>query len=112
MRKLSSILSGLMLATMSWHAQANGQSSLCETQVRQYVTTELGQTIEHVDLHWTYNTGDQGANEFESQALVYTKECTGYHWFNLLGNFDTCELQVYYGSPPNLVFYRGGYKGC
>ncbi|MEM7405138.1 MAG: hypothetical protein AAF458_07575 [Pseudomonadota bacterium] len=83
---------------------------VCEDQLRSYVTAELGQTVERLDIHWSYRGGAPEPQE-SSTAVVYVKECSGYHFFEVLATYEECTL-VHYGTPPNYLFYRGANAGC
>ena len=100
-----------LLLSAPLQAGEGARFSICEHQVRHYVEDTLGQTIERIQINWSYSISEDGAEE-PSHALVYTAQCPGHHWFELLGNYGTCVDLPYYGSEPTLIFYRGGFKGC
>lgn len=84
---------------------------VCDAQVRAYVNERLGQTVEHIDYRWNYGHSISGRFE-NSEALVYVKECEGFHWFELLARPETCQTQAHYGTPPDYVLYRSANGAC
>ncbi len=84
---------------------------ICASQIHEYVSSRLGQEIVSIDFDYISDRGGRG-NGLQSSALVYTKECPGYHLFDVRATDYDCEHRAHYGTPPNYIRYRVSGDGC
>ena len=89
---------------------AEPQHGVCEQQVRDFVTGEIGHTIKSIDYWWSLHPGTNEMLE-PSEALVYVNECPGFHLIAIRATGEECTM-AHYGTPPDYLFYRGPSAGC
>jgi hypothetical protein len=86
---------------------------VCETEIREYVRRELGQTVTKVEFYYYYGDSSHFGGEQETtQAIVYTKECPGYHFFDVYANYATCTQTAHYGKARQYADFRSSNDGC
>lgn len=86
----------------------------CRAQIERYVTDRFQQTVTeiHFDFVFEYRTIGRGGDGPKSSAVVYTRECPGYHVFDLFASDYDCEFKAHYGEVPNYIHYRVSEEGC
>lgn len=92
-------------------ANAGPQTGVCRAQLEHYVSARMGQTVRDIKIHYDYDERNDYTSP-KSDAVVYTAECAGYHYFEIAANYFTCETLPHYGNPPNYVYYRSSGDGC
>ncbi len=108
----------------SSHAEADDSSNAdaphvpqyepCRKQIERYVHDTFQQTVTEIefDFVFDYRTMGRGGDGPKSAAIVYTRECPGYHVFDLFATDYDCESRAHYGSVPNYIRYRVSERGC
>jgi hypothetical protein len=113
-------LSRLLVATLSGAvlfspvvAQAEPRFGVCRQQIVDYVEKRLGLTVQRIDVQ-SYSERTPAISLFDpGSALVYVKECEGFHAFEIRGTEDLCEHIPHYGtSSGSYIRYEGAYEGC
>lgn len=111
---------GLVLAALSKSATSDVQSpatkreyETCRAQIEEYVENRFHQTVSHIafDFVFDYRTGGGGDGP-KSSAVVYTKECPGFHVFELFASDFDCDARAHSGTVPNYIYYRASQDGC
>ncbi|MEM7250397.1 MAG: hypothetical protein AAF493_03175 [Pseudomonadota bacterium] len=111
LKRLLLIGVGALVTVTANVATATPDYGVCRAQLESYVATRFGQTVTDVKIHYEY---DERYSNWppRSEAVVYTKECPGYHFFDVSATYFTCETQAHYGQAPNYIFYRNSAEGC
>lgn len=93
-------------------AQADPRFGVCREQVTDYVKRELGQTPTRVEIQ-SYAERMPAIGMFDAgNALVYVKECDGFHSFEVRGTWSYCENLPHYGNTGSVIRYEGAFEGC
>lgn len=92
-------------------ATGPGQRDMCRTQLREYVAQRFDHTVIGIRLTYAEPSRRLGGIGM-GNAVVSVEECDGYHWFDLFGTYNDCEVRTYFGNPPNLIRYRNSAEGC
>jgi hypothetical protein len=85
---------------------------MCRTQIRAYVAQKFDQKVTAIRLDYAEGAGRLDTSFALGTAVAFVEECDGYHWFDLFGTYDDCEVRAFYGNPPNLIRYRNSAEGC
>ena len=89
---------------------------VCEQELRTRVSSELGQTVTRIEYYYHYDTPYIGRAIWHptpvTQAIVYTKECPGYHFYDVYASYETCTQLPHYGTPPRYTHLRSSNDGC
>ena len=94
-------------------AQSEARYGVCRQQITDFVERRLGQTPTHIEVQ-SYAERMLPRTLFDSgSALVYVKECQGFHAFEIRATEDMCEFIPHYGySGGSYIRYEGAYEGC
>ena len=92
-------------------ASGPGQRDMCRTQLREYVAQRFDHTVTGIRLTYAEPSRRLGGIGM-GNAVVSVEECDGYHWFDLFGTYNDCEVRTFFGNPPNLIRYRNSAEGC
>ena len=92
-------------------AAGPAQQDMCRTQLREYVAQRFDHTVTGIRLTYAEPSRRHGGIGM-GNAVVSVEECDGYHWFDLFGTYNDCEVRAFYGNPPNLIRYRNSAEGC
>ena len=86
---------------------------VCRQQINDYVQNRLGLTPVRIEIqHYSERTPPRTLFD-PGTALVYVKECTGFHSFEIRGTESLCEHIPHYGeSTGSYVRYEGAFEGC
>ncbi len=109
------ILAAFSLRAMSdEHAPAvDRKHEVCRAQIEEYVENRFQQTVSHIAFDFVYDYRAAGGGDgTKSTAVVYTRECPGYHVFELFATDFDCDARAHAGAVPNYVYYRTSQDGC
>lgn len=110
----------LILVTLSQSAASDEQApaakrehETCRAQIEEYVDSRFHQTVSHIEFDFVFDYRNAGGGDgTKSIAIVYTKECPGYHVFELFATDFDCDALAHVGAVRNYVFYRTSEDGC
>lgn len=104
---------GILMASVAACAQSEPRYGVCRQQITDYVQQQLGQTPTRVEIQG-YSERMPPISLFDAgSALVYVKECSGFHAFEVRGTLSVCEHIPHYGtSSGSYVRYGGAFEGC
>lgn len=107
------LAAGLVLAGVAACAQSEPRYGVCRQQITDFVQQQLGQTPVRIEFQ-SYAERTPPRSPFDpGSALVYVKECSGFHAFEVRGTMDLCEHIPHYGtSSGSYVRYEGAFEGC
>lgn len=88
------------------------QGDVCRTQLKAYVAQRFDQKVTSIRLEYAEGTDPLDVSFVVGTAVVFVKECDGYHAFDLFGTYKDCEVRSFRGDPPNFIRYRGSARGC
>jgi hypothetical protein len=108
-------LTALLIPGMAF-ASEPPKYDVCEQELRTRVRDELQQTVTRIEYFYHYDTPYIGRALYRptptTQAIVYTKECPGYHFFDVHASYETCTQLAHYGTPPRYSYLRSSNDGC
>jgi hypothetical protein len=92
---------------------AEPRYGVCRQQILDYVQQRLAQTPTRIEIQ-DYSERTPPISMFDAgNALVYVKECSGFHSFEIRGTEDLCEHIPHYGtSSGSYIRYEGAFEGC
>jgi hypothetical protein len=102
-----------LLVSVMACAGAQPRYGVCRQQITDFVQQRLGQTPTRIEFQ-SYSERTPPRSLFDpGSALVYVKECSGFHAFEVRGTMDLCEHIPHYGtSSGSYVRYEGAFEGC
>jgi hypothetical protein len=109
------VLAAFSLRAMSdEHAPAvDRKYEVCRAQIEEYVESRFQQTVSSIAFDFVYDYRAAGGGDgTKSTAVVYTRECPGYHVFELFATDFDCDARAHVGKVPNYVYYRTSQDGC
>jgi hypothetical protein len=114
------VATALILVSLSQSAVADEQTpgakrehETCRVQIEEYVDSRFHQTVSRVVFDFVFDYRNAGGGDgTKSTAIVYTKECPGYHVFELFATDFDCDARAHLGAVPNYVYYRTSEDGC
>jgi hypothetical protein len=90
-----------------------GEHETCRAQIEEYVDSRFHQTVSHIEFDFVFDYRNAGGGDgTKSAAVVYTKECPGYHVFELFATDFDCDALAQAGAVRNYIFYRTSEDGC
>ena len=110
----SSVVAGVLLtALLAPGVQGQPRYGVCRQQIADYVHQRLGLTVTRIEIQ-SYSERTPPLSLFDpGSALVYVKECEGFHAFEIRGTEDLCEHIPHYGSSSgSYIRYEGAFEGC
>lgn len=90
---------------------AEPQYDVCRTQLERFVADRFGQSVTKIKFHYDYEESRYHYPP-KTDAVVYTAECPGYHYFEVNATYMTCKNLPHYGQPPTYIHYRSSADGC
>ena len=107
---LAALLLGAMVTTA---VSAEPRYGVCRQEITDYVQQRLGLTITHIEVQ-SYSENSPPLSLLDpGSALVYVRECAGFHAFEIRGTETECEHIPHYGtSSGSWIRYEGGFEGC
>jgi hypothetical protein len=110
---LAGLSAGVILAGVTGCAHSEPRYGVCRAQIIDFVQHRLGQTPTRIEFQ-SYSERTPPRSPFDpGSALVYVKECSGFHAFEVRGTMDLCEHIPHYGtSTGSYVRYEGAFEGC
>ena len=119
-RIVSTVLLALTFVTSSQSATSDEgapvikrEHETCRVQIEEYVDSHFHQSVSHIEFDFVFDYRNAGGGDgTKSTAIVYTKECPGYHVFELFATDFDCDAKAHIGAVPNYVYYRTSEDGC
>ena len=94
-------------------AQGEPRFGVCRQQISDFVEQQLGLTPTRIEVQSYAERMPPRTVLDVGSALVYVKECTGFHGFEIRATEDLCEYIPHYGSSSGpYIRYEGGFEGC
>ena len=110
----------IIFVGLSQNAASDEQTSVtkrrfetCRAQIEEYVDSRFHQTVTQIKFDFVFDYRSAGGGDgTKSIAVVYTKECPGYHIFELFATDFVCNARAHVGTAPNYIYYRTSEDGC
>ena len=94
-------------------AQGEPRFGVCEQQISAYVEQRLGLTPVRIDIQSYAERMPPRTFLDTGSALVYVRECNGFHGFEIRATWNLCENIPHYGSSGgSYIRYEGAFEGC
>lgn len=109
----AAVFLAVIVTAISGPAVADPRYGVCRQEIADYVEQRLGLTITRIDVQ-SYAERTPPLSLLDTgSALVYVKECEGFHGFEIRGTESLCEHIAHYGtSSGSYIRYEGGFEGC
>ncbi len=101
------------IAGCAMTAGSQPRYGVCRQEMIDFVEQQLRQTPTRIEIQ-AYSERTPPMTLFDTgSALVYVKECSGFHAFEIRGTESICEHIPHYGKTSgSYVYYEGAFEGC